>query len=1356
LLVVVTSNRKNREDEMKLSIAIDMGAKNNGIFIAKTDGNRIVEKKATTIIIDANALNFSKKSRRENRHRVRNYKRRKLAKRLLWELVDKGAFDAKQQEAIQGLLNNRGYTFLSVENEFETVPDSSIPFIEEYIPGLKGVHTREDFEKKFDEFDSDETLLGFIGSVLESIVKVTHDLQYFVKKSEILHDLKLLRQKKIPKKFKYYSYVKSLLFKYGYRDLGNKEDEVISTLQKDDFDMGKIDFEKEIDAIKKLDFIKEYIDNTKEIFETLKSIKEFLGQIKSEIETGSKPRKQYLKEIRDEIEGLDFIDNKEEMYHLVGNISNLQLRILRKFFNDNKDRYSKLKKYFLAFHYKTEDEKKRRKEVFSSLNKHDGLETFLRHTDPYATIPPYEDMNNRHTYKCNSILIKESAIDDALKEAINSIKKQDAFSILNLGDNLTYSQQLQRILDISAKVIEASIHPRKVFKHEKGDYSFYKTILHENYDAFKRFAQAYYDKEQAALNGIFADDDMLYVCNTNTPYKNNIKHMLLKPLYAYDFSKTEADNFLNAIKDTYGLKRYMETISDEAKRYQNRFYNTIKSCYEDSACVADKAIRDMVNKLPQRLKDVQVILEDLGIESNLVDIDLNDNTITKILNIFKQTYEILFNDIHGFSKTCRQCSIENGIRSDEFNPIAKRLPSNVGKPIDGMLDMLLDRLAYEIVDEIENTDDIDEIDLILEQNKFEFEENLASIKGKKYKRDRKDALIAKHCAYTGEEFTKGDWDHIIPQSREVRNSKANMIYVSIQGNRQKGNRLYTLDNLHPNHLLDIFKTDNTDEIRTFIETHLPDRDRFKNFDALTIKEQIALRYALFMRGTPAYQAAYEIVRLDRLKTVTNGTQKRLANLIQKKLNMKFENSFEIRATVVDNGLVSATRKDFAINRETGEVNHLFKTDIQDSHSHTIDAMVAFYLENDTFNFEDDIYLETSSKKNVGKRQMFITAKNIGSYKLFQDTIYSENYKHITIGTLKNRQFETLIRHGILYYNQKNRKISVNSLQELQENTVYKIDVFRLSEILFRLFENRDKEALKELKFLDSLRYNTVRIEIESLFFNEKRTQMVDFKSIEKKIPPYSKKLYGSIYDQVKSGDVFDKNGDKTLLNSHKLNTLLKNLYASKQLNPSKRKRGRKRHKYTLPVLGQNAKYRVYRDGVYHVLGAENIATKNYLIDGGIKPIPYFTPNTLPLKISDLLSCFLIDKTSKCIYRIEINTQEIEEYIHHLTYTLSEAKRITITVEFHKNAFRESGIDFDQINAYDGEKDSMFEKLIKSCIDNDEHPINKYVGSIRNGLKAKATVIGKNQSTIALQYKAAMTNDKKEIILKNIKNEAHNS
>jgi hypothetical protein len=39
----------------KLSIAIDMGAKNTGVFVAKSKKDKIVEKKAFTVILDKSA-----------------------------------------------------------------------------------------------------------------------------------------------------------------------------------------------------------------------------------------------------------------------------------------------------------------------------------------------------------------------------------------------------------------------------------------------------------------------------------------------------------------------------------------------------------------------------------------------------------------------------------------------------------------------------------------------------------------------------------------------------------------------------------------------------------------------------------------------------------------------------------------------------------------------------------------------------------------------------------------------------------------------------------------------------------------------------------------------------------------------------------------------------------------------------------------------------------------------------------------------------------------------------------------------------------------------------------------------------
>jgi len=1001
---------------MKLSIAIDMGAKNNGVFIVKTDGNKIVEKKATTIIIDKNSINFSKKSRRENRHRVRSYTRRKLAKRLFWEFFDKNLYTKAQQELLQGLFNNRGYTHLSVDNDFEEISLKTIEFLEIYFQDLKECKSKEDFLKLLDNLD-EENVVEWCNEIIDKL-----NIEY--KKTKTL----------APKDFK---------------------------------------------------------DDWSKIKQDLKNIRDLYLNVKKEIETGSKHRKTYLKEINKEIQNFDFFDDKFTLYNLVGNISNLQLRILRKLFN-SKDRYQKLKNYFLTFHYKSNEEKERRKELFRELNKYKSLEDFLKNTNPLLTIPPYEDMNNRNTYKCNSILIKEKAAL-SLKDSIDILKNQPEFEVLKLN-NLSYAKKLQRILDINSKIIDKSKHPREVFKYNKGDYTFYKNLLNKNYENFKEFAKKYYEMEELVLNGIFNEDDNFYICKTNTPYKNNIKHILLKPLYSYEFREDEVNQFVDKIKNTYGLKSYLEKISKNAKEYQNNFYNVIKSCYEDNKCVADKEIKSIVTNLDKKLKDIQTILDELKIDSNLKDLKLNNNNLTKVLNIFKQTYEVLFKDINGFSKTCKNCSIENSIRSDEAKPIAKRLLSDVAKPIDGMLDMLLDRLAFEIVKEIDTTN-VNEIEILLEQNRFEFEENLLEIKGKKAKREDKDILNSEYCAYTGEKFIKGDWDHIIPQSKDLRNSKANMIYVSIKGNREKGNKYYTLENLSKEHLKDIFKTDDLNKIKEFIKTNLPKKENFKNFDALRLKEQIALRYALFMRGTLEYQKAYEIVKNDKLKTITNGTQKRLARLIQEKLNQ----NIKITSKVIDNKLVSATRKELAVDSITGEVNHLLKEEKQDSHSHCIDAMVVFYL-NNMFSF-DEIYT-TSNEKKVKKstiKERIKENKKINSIAstevLFRENMLSNHYFNIFFKDEKYFYGEN-IKNSIEFKGFKKKHFEYlkdkNILSEFSKNQ-FSIN----KKLLYQLLFNDKNEVISNyaiFKKIDDLRYTTQKKSIISLLdkFIKKYKTLDDF------------------------------------------------------------------------------------------------------------------------------------------------------------------------------------------------------------------------------------------------------------------------
>jgi hypothetical protein len=797
-----------------------MGAKYNGVFIAKVDDGKIVDKRAKCIVIDKNSINFSKVSRRLNRHKTRNIKRRKLAKRLLWEILDGDNFTKDQQERIQGLLNNRGYTLLSSSSEFE-VDDKLLEFFEN-IDDFKAFKTKKDIEKFFSGFNDQNELASKIESFLE----------------------------KIPdKKFK--------------------------------------------------------------------SFREFLNSILNEIQTGSKPRITYLKEIKGEIEKYDFIDEKEKFFNLIGNISNLQLRVLRKYFNDKFDNtfddeklYKKLNDYFKRFHDKDFET-----EVFKVLKTAKSSKYFLENCSPALTIPPYEDMNNRNSYKCNAMLIKDSVITEALKNSVDRLLQNSVFKVLD-ANGLTYAQKLQRILDINSKIIPSAIYPRNVFKHQKdnSDIKWYRDILQDDFSEFSQFAKRYYREEEKVLNGIYDDSFLFRRCNLNTPYKNNIKHILLKPIYSYEFTKDEADKFLEDIKSVRGLQASLKRVSEEAKNYQNSFYHIIEACFNDEKCIEDKNIKTIIKNLDKNLSDLKTILQ--GKDTYLATIDKVDSkNLKRVINIFKQTYEILFENLSGFNKTCRDCTQENAVRSDEKCVIAKRLLSDVAKPIDGMLDMIIDRIAWEIVKDIskDEIEDVKNIEIVLEQNRFEFEENLIEIKKysnsriKQKKREYKDKLNVNVCPYTGKKFEKGDWDHILPRSKSIYNSKANLIYCSIEGNQKiKKNQDYTLEMIKEEHLKAVFGKDkNLEEIKEIIEKGLDsiEVEKFTNFDNLKLHQQIALRYALFMKGTKAYEKAFKIIKLDKIKTISNGTQKRLARKIHEKLVSKFPDEMkqiDVNSKVVDN------------------------------------------------------------------------------------------------------------------------------------------------------------------------------------------------------------------------------------------------------------------------------------------------------------------------------------------------------------------------------------------------------------------------------------------------------------------------
>ena len=1364
----------------RLAISIDMGAVNNGVYYCRYNGEKIENKTAKCFIVDN--INFSKKSRRENRHRVRSYTRRKLAKRFFGTLFDIDRYPNKEKEQLFGLFNNRGYTFLSSDSDFESIEEVTVTFIDEYIDGLSHAVTKEDFEAIVSGIDEIDVLMSFINGTLEKIDTLLEKIDIFAKRDAILKDFETLKEQK-SRKLKQATYIKKVLQSYSYETLGKSTDELNAMIQKEDFDASRIDFGKEIAFVEGIGIDERYKESIKTVEVDMKNLKGFFANVRNELHNGAKPRKKYLKEIKAEIDTFSFVENHEDLYHLVSNISNLQLRILRRLVNTSEraTQFKKLKNYFLTFHYKTDEERRRRKALFGTLNAFDGdIEKFLTQCTPELTIPPYEDMNNRNTYKCNSMHL-HSVLNDGQKEALEKILESDYFGYLldAFQEELVGSETryMQRFLDVKIDETNRDYHPRRVFK-EKNSMAietFQKLFGKESYEALRVIASNYYAEESQIHNGIFDEQHSIFrKCHTNTPYKNNIKEILLKPLYDYEFSSTQADGLIEKIGEVRGLKGYMELIANKAKEYQNRFYFVLMDCLDDAKCVDDKEIKRIVTHLPQRVAQLKGVLQALNAHENFLTTvkKVEPTNIKRIINIFKQTYEILFYDIHGFNKTCKACTLENNLRSSEAKVVAKRLLSDVAKPIDGMLDMMLDRLAFEIVDGVESVEGVEKVEIFIEQNRFEFEEGLATIKGKKLQKERLGVVVI--CPYTGEKIGKGEYDHILPQSKGLFNSKANLIYASVKGNKEKTNKRYTLENLKDKHLKAVFKTTDKEAIRSFIETHLAkiDTDKFTNFDNLPYKQQMAFRYALFLEEeTEAFKRVKDLLLKDKIKVFSNGTQKRLIKLIYQKLQAKF-GAVALDAKVISSELVSATRKYLSVDQETGEINHLFKEEKQDKHSHCIDAMVLFYLATSKlkgqkhrqkayigemeprFGF-DSVYVDESENRFISKRKTFINAKpnEIGSYTLFDATVYAENYRHITKESLKEKEFEILISHNLMFKSYNTKKEFISDYAEIREDTIYKIDVKRASDLAYKLFRERDEKGLKRIKFLDKFRYFTSRKPIEDIFFDKDKTKLLPYSAI-KNIPPYSEATYKAIYKKLSSlENLFVQNGNKYLLNDAVFYDFVQSLYASKQKNPQERKRGKRRHRYSLSIVGA-PKFRIRRGDIWQVYGNKDIASKNYIINGKMVPVPYFSRNVIPVKIAELISCLLVDDTTPSVYEVNITVEgEVAHYLSFLKYVVTEAKRCSVVVSLKRDAF---DIDFDKIESFDGSKDDEFRKLIKNYINNKEMPLNDYIGSIRDALNGKATVLQFGEDEVAMEYKADITAPKKALILKAFQDETPHS
>lgn len=1064
-------------------ISLDLGGKYTGFFSFTSNNiSNIDDFQSGTIIYDE-SFGLSQVIRRGKRHTKRNNLRNKLVKRLFLLILQKyyGLKIDFLPDEILGLFNKRGYTYASFEikeNEKEELESTILKeFLNEKLTDYP-INNDDEVEEILNQIASNETIFNNYKNVFENLfTTITHQ----------------------PKK-----------------QVELKE-EIKSEYEKDD---------------------------AKELLNGLKIVKKIIDEFDKQQNQGNLPRAKYFLELNSEIEQnlkiQEFLKtyNLQILYvqNLIANLSNYQLKELRRYFNDenmkngdiwNEEKLHKITWRFIqSWHPKNDEDKQRQKDNLKELKSKKIIE-FLIRTNPIMTIPPYDDMNNRGAVKCQSLRLNENYLDIHLQNWRNIAQKlasenqKESLSDSTIKSWSDDSTLLHRILDTSKEINSYKLRSNKI--------DAYIDILgKEDSLALQKFTKNYYELIRSKVRtGIWTkDDDMLKKCEHNPPYKNNQIHNLIAGILGV---KIEADKFTLFEKELWNIKfgnkklvSYCKNIEEFRKSHGNLFKSYIE---------------ELTKKEPKELSKEEKSDFNLLLQSTLYEwtnkigdfFGIEEKYRARFNNHFSmaQLYTIIETKRSGFNSTCKWCTAENQYRTTTSmeinqetgevfkNANAQRLPADTQRPFSGKIERYIDKLGYEIAKvkakEIENISDYEiKLQIVLEQNAFEYEESIRSAKiknanakakksleesTKKYTKslDDKTKRIKDFnngiCPYCGENLgvEGGEIDHILPRSHTLKfydtvfNSEGNLLYVHQKCNQAKKETIYKLN--------DIKAPITKEEIEKIINSI--SKNSYKTFTALTLDQQKAFKYALFLdKDNEAYQKVVNWLRTDQSSRV-NGTQKYLAKKIQEKLKLMLPNKkFDFEFILADANDVHDLREKYAKENEL-----LTKPEIQPPSSHTIDAIMAFLSVYPKIAKQDDLpdsqkvlqwveinNIKTKSKSKIDKDKI----DNLGGTTIFKDSIYQERFAPIY--KFENKFYagfvltgKTLDFSNCVEIKPKDFEIIKqyfkNEIQKPNGLTIYEMD----KQKILTLFHNISKGLSEEIKLaelLNKFSYNQLKTSVE--------------------------------------------------------------------------------------------------------------------------------------------------------------------------------------------------------------------------------------------------------------------------------------
>ena len=529
-----------------------------------------------------------------------------------------------------------------------------------------------------------------------------------------------------------------------------------------------------------------------------------VSELLNSIDFGHQHRRKYLEAIGNEIQKDSRLADLKTKYgasalkNLIGNISNLQLRALRWYFNDaamkgadyyDGDRFKSVFVRWLQNWHVEEETRVNRNNALKVIHPAEDILAALMTIDAELTIPPYEDQNNRRPPKDQTLWLNPQSLNEQYGSQwriwVNNLRKRNPELAEGIAPILELTDRRSRLITNKQRLTDASLYADSYFlqrlldrskihdtyalraisknnKSEKLDnfrWKLKQDLGDHHIEKFLEFSQKYYREVERAKSGIWEQEpaSLLEKADINPPSKRKILNRLVGNILGVEMSAEELTTFLTDVwtKKVHGqstVKSICKAAEDLRKQNGNLFNMYVQSVrYRASLEVgAEKKFKGLDKEIWELLVKVEKAADVIA-----SSISATETQKQRFNNSFSlaQLYTLIETDRNGFSKVSAASHMELAwrmtmIAADEKEAArCSRLPADSSRPFDGVLRRLLERQAYEIATlkaaQIKESAVIDSeinIPVVVEENRFTFSVGLADVKKDGSKRKKLQSL----------------------------------------------------------------------------------------------------------------------------------------------------------------------------------------------------------------------------------------------------------------------------------------------------------------------------------------------------------------------------------------------------------------------------------------------------------------------------------------------------------------------------------------------------------------------------------------------------------------------------------------